>query len=67
MVGRKRIEGEGPNITEKEFTQGFVNDIADLLKLCIENNTDSVTLNQDFGKGKLTIDITFSVSEKLEE
>ena len=67
MVGRKRIEGEGMNITEKEFTQGFVNDIADLLKLCIENNTDSVILNQDFGKGKLTIDITFSVSEKVDE
>ena len=46
---------------EKEFSEDFMQDLADLLQYCMENKTDSVKLGFDYDKTYLQVDITFSV------
>lgn len=46
----------------KDFSEGFMHDIADLLELCKENNTDNVDLSFSFGDKVLNVNITFSVA-----
>lgn len=46
---------------DKEFSEGFMNDIADLLYLCKKNNTDNIELNFNINGRQLNINITFSV------
>ena len=55
------FSGEREVKMEKEFSEGFMNDIADLLKLCIENNTDNIGLNFNINGRKLNMDIIFSI------
>ena len=50
----------------KEFSEGFLHDLADLLEMCSNNNTDTIeikltTLNE---KENLIANITFSVEQK---
>ena len=45
----------------KEFSPGFQRDIADLLEVCMENQTDSITITMNYGKNDLDIDMTFRV------
>ena len=45
---------------DKDFSEGFMHDIADLLEYCAENNTDNVDLTFTFGNKELNLNITFS-------
>jgi hypothetical protein len=47
--------------TGKEFSPEFQKDIADLLELCMNNHTDSLTITLNYGKNDLDIDMTFKV------
>lgn len=46
---------------DKEFTEGFMHDVADLLERCAGNNTDNVDLIFTFGDKELNVNITFSI------
>lgn len=46
---------------DKEFSDGFMQDLGDLLELCMKNKTDSVELDFDYSGKHLKVDITFSV------
>lgn len=48
---------------DKNFSEGFMHDIADLLEDCKENNTDSVDLKFDFEDLELNVNITFSIKQ----
>lgn len=45
----------------KEFSPEFQHDIADLLEVCMENQTDSITITMNYGKHDLDIDMTFRI------
>ena len=49
----------------KAFSEGFMQDIADLLEYCVENKTDSVELNFEINGTKLQVDIAFSIGKKV--
>lgn len=51
---------EGDNM-DKNFSNGFMQDIADLLEVCMENKTDNVDLNFDINGVHLGVNITFSI------
>lgn len=46
---------------DKEFSEGFIHDIADLLELCSENKTDSTELYFNINGNTLKMDITFEI------
>lgn len=46
---------------DKEFSEGFMHDIADLLTICTENNTDNMELEFDVAGKTLNVSITFSI------
>ena len=48
----------------KDFSEGFMHDIADLLELCMKNQTDNIGLTFEINGKVLDLDITFSVSKK---
>ena len=47
----------------KEFSEGFLHDMADLMDLCVKNETDTTSLMFDFNGTLLNVDITFSIVE----
>lgn len=53
--------------TDKEFSDGFMQDLADLLQYCMENNTDSVELGFYYNEKRLQVDITFSVRQVVQD
>lgn len=44
---------------EKEFSPEFQMDIADLLEMCMNNDTDSLTITLKYDEYDLDIDMTF--------
>ena len=52
---------------KKNFSPEFQKDMADLLDMCAEHKTDSVTVSMDYGKQILDIDITFKIREREEK
>ena len=48
---------------DKDFSEGFMHDIADLLECCKENNTDNVGLKFTFEDLELKVNITFSIKQ----
>lgn len=48
---------------DKDFSEGFLHDIADLMKECVKHNTDNVNIIFSFGDKKLNMNITFSVKQ----
>lgn len=46
---------------DKDFSEGFMLDIADLLEYCKENNTDTVNLKFALKDCELNVNITFSI------
>lgn len=48
----------------KDFSQGFCNDIGDLLQACHDNKTDTVEIEMEVAGKLLTIELTFKISEK---
>lgn len=51
---------------KKTFSPGFQNDIADLLEICMENQTDSITIDMEYPKGTLEVEMNFKVIPKEE-
>lgn len=49
--------------TDKEFSEGFLHDLADVLQLCMDGNTDSITLQFEVNGRRLHVDMTFYVEE----
>ena len=47
----------------REFSDGFMQDIAELLELCANNETDGVELTFNIKGKALTLDLTFTVNE----
>lgn len=48
---------------DKDFSEGFLHDIADLLKECVKHNTDNIDITFSFGDKKMNMNITFSVNQ----
>lgn len=48
---------------DKDFSEGFMHDIADLLEECEKHKTDNVDITFSFGDKKLNINITFSIRQ----
>lgn len=47
----------------KEFSEGFMHDITDLLEICDRNNTDSIELSIEINGKILVIGMDFDVVE----
>ena len=48
---------------DKEFSEEFMHDVADLLEYCAENNTDNADLLFVIGDKELNLNITFSIKQ----
>ena len=48
---------------DKNFSEGFTHDVADLLEYCAENNTDNVDLIFTFGDKELNVNVAFSINQ----
>ena len=46
---------------EKEFSEGFLHDLADLMDYCKDNKTDSIDLHFVCGNKRLKMNIVFSI------
>lgn len=46
---------------DKEFSDGFMQDIAELLQVCLENKTDNIELYFNINGKTLKMDITFEI------
>lgn len=55
------------SITEKTFSDGFIDDIVDLIKLCIANNTDNVQLSKEIDGVVISVDMAFSIKDGHKE
>lgn len=49
---------------EKEFSQEFQNELLDLFKMCLDHNTDGLTLTFEYPHAKLIVDMKFN-GEKI--
>ena len=47
----------------KEFSNGFIKDLADIIDSCIENHTDGGTIKLEFNNKILNVEMKFSVEE----
>ena len=52
---------KGGNNMDKNFSNGFMQDIADLLEVCMKNKTDNVDLDFEINRIHLGVNITFSI------
>ena len=52
---------------EKEFSEGFLHDLADLMDYCKDNKTDSIDLHFVFGNKRLKMNIVFSIDSINED
>lgn len=48
---------------DKKFSEGFLRDLGDVLQLCMDGNTDSITLQFEVNGKQLTVDMTFYVED----
>lgn len=48
----------------KEFSEGFLHDLADLLDMCSKEDTDTIGLSFDINGRQLNVEMTFSVENK---
>lgn len=49
---------------DKEFSEGFLHDLADLLDMCSKGDTDTISLSFDINGRRLNVEMTFSVENK---
>lgn len=47
----------------KKFSEGFLHDMADLIDLCMENDTDNLEVKIPINGKTLNIEICFSIDE----
>ena len=50
----------------KNFSEGFLHDIADLIDMCIKNDTDNLEVIIPINGKKLKMEICFSIDENSE-
>ena len=48
----------------KGFSEGFLKDITNLIKLCVENETDNLEIKMPINGTNVKIEICFSVVEE---
>lgn len=48
---------------DKDFSEGFMHDMADLMLICIDHNTDNLAIELDINGKTLEIEISFKVEE----
>lgn len=46
---------------DRNFSEGFMKDIADMLRYCVENNTDNVDLEFNINGKMLNVNLSFSI------
>ncbi len=51
----------------KDFSPEFQHDIADLIDMCVEHQTDSLTITLPYSKHDLKIEMTFSAYPHRED
>lgn len=44
---------------DKNFSQDFMNDLVDVIEVCMKNNTDNIQMEFDIGGNTLLVDMTF--------
>ena len=49
---------------DKEFSEGFLHDLADLLDMCSKGDTDTISLSFNINGRQLNVEMTFSVENK---
>ena len=49
---------------DKEFSEGFLHDLADLLDMCSKGDTDTISLSFDINGRQLNVEMTFSIENK---
>ena len=49
---------------DKEFSEGFLHDLADLLDMCSKGDTDTISLSFDINGRQLNVEMAFSVENK---
>ena len=49
---------------DKEFSEGFLHDLVDLLDMCSKGDTDTISLSFDINGRQLNVEMTFSVENK---
>lgn len=52
---------------ERDFSDGFVDDILYLIRLCMANGTDNVRLSREIEGVVIGIDMTFSIENGHKE
>lgn len=48
---------------DKKFSEGFIRDLGNILQLCVDGNTDSITLKFEVNGKQLHVDMTFYVED----
>ncbi len=56
------MENKIKNGEDYEFSEEFIHNIAQILELCYEHNTDTAELSLNVNGKKLHIEITFSIT-----
>lgn len=56
------MENKIKNGDDYEFSEEFIHNIAQILELCYEHNTDTAELSLNVNGKKLHIEITFSIT-----
>ena len=51
-------------VGEKDFSEGFLHDIADLIDMCSKEGTDNIELTFEAAGKKLCIEMTFSLKDE---
>ena len=54
-------------VGEKDFSEGFLHDIADLIDMCSKEGTDNIELTFEAAGKKLCIEMTFSLKDEDED
>ena len=49
---------------DKEFSEGFLHDLADLLDMCSKGDTNTISLSFDINGRQLNVEMTFSLENK---
>lgn len=52
---------------ERDFSDGFVDDLLYLIRLCMANDTDNVRLSREIDGTVISVDMTFSIEDSHKE
>ena len=49
---------------DKNFSEGFIHDIADLMLICVDKDTDNLAIELDINGKTLEIEISFKIKDQ---